>query len=406
MTSVFGVTSMSFDKLLTLYLSGGMMIFTVLLLVAAIIFFVKGKGRKTLRTGCVIVGIYCILYFGTILALSFLFSSNHEPPRPTEPDSGEVLWDAKPSVMIDGVLYGTTGRTGIYSTDTTPQNGGHVDGEITSTVESHEYPTQDNQSNFGTGYFYRYGENHTVEIFFDSSNKWVIYEPILDEQQTVSSSTEKEAETISTESDFLEPISSDMFGQDLYDALQKDWAAYDALSTEHKMLSSHIPGNCRKDFDDWAVCEEFIGFSITNPLENNPALEKGTYVGMPIGFMDAPHIRASWYGTRDGHVEWVRIQSGYQHEEIRIVVDAKLYGDSAEGKPTDKGWSAELDRQWYLTKAGSNLPIITEDSAEKYVANTAHLAQGRVLYSIRVIGESAAQNKVQETLEQILPYWR
>ena len=177
MTSVFGVTSMSFDKLLTLYLSGGMMIFTVLLLVAAIIFFVKGKGRKTLRTGCVIVGIYCILYFGTILALSFLFSSNHEPPRPTEPDSGEVLWDAKPSVMIDGVLYGTTGRSGIYSTDTTPENGGHVDGEITSTVESHEYPTEDNQSNFGTGFYYRYGENHSVEIFFDSSNKWAIFEP-------------------------------------------------------------------------------------------------------------------------------------------------------------------------------------------------------------------------------------
>ena len=89
----------------------------------------------------------------------------------------EVLWDAKPSVMIDGVLYGTTGKSGIYSTDTTPENGGHVDGEITSTVESHEYPTEDNQSNFGAGYFYRYGDNHSVEVFFDSSNKWAIFEP-------------------------------------------------------------------------------------------------------------------------------------------------------------------------------------------------------------------------------------
>ena len=177
MTSVFGVTSMSFDKLLTLYLSEGMMIFTALLLIASIIAFVKGKGRKALRTGCIVVGIYCVLYLGAILALSFLFSSNHEPPQPTNPNSSEVRWDVKPSVMIDGVLYGSTGKSGIYSTDTTPENGGLVDGEITSTVESHEYPTEDNQSNFGSGFYYRHGENHVVEIFFDDSNKWIIFEP-------------------------------------------------------------------------------------------------------------------------------------------------------------------------------------------------------------------------------------
>lgn len=90
MTSVFGVTSMSFDKLLTLYLSEGMMILTALLLVAAIIVFIKSKGRKNLRTSCVVVGGYCILYLGAILALSVGFSSNHEPAAPSvlvKPDS-------------------------------------------------------------------------------------------------------------------------------------------------------------------------------------------------------------------------------------------------------------------------------------------------------------------------------
>ena len=92
MTSVFGVTSMSFDKLLTLYLSKGMMIFTALLLIAAIIAFIKCKGRKALRTSCVVVGIYCILYLVAILALSSLFSSKHEPA---------------PSVLVsaDSVVY-------------------------------------------------------------------------------------------------------------------------------------------------------------------------------------------------------------------------------------------------------------------------------------------------------------
>lgn len=90
MTSVFGVTSMSFDKLLTLYLSGGMMIFTALLLIVTIIVFIKSNGRKNRRTSCIVVGIYCILYLGAILALSTGFSSNHEPVAPSvlvNPDS-------------------------------------------------------------------------------------------------------------------------------------------------------------------------------------------------------------------------------------------------------------------------------------------------------------------------------
>ena len=75
-----------------------------------------------------ISSIFCV-----ILVMLSLVGCSSAPSKEEE----EVLWDAKPSVMIDGVLYGTSGRSGIYSTDTTPENGGHVDGEITSTVESH-----------------------------------------------------------------------------------------------------------------------------------------------------------------------------------------------------------------------------------------------------------------------------
>ena len=92
----------------------------------------------------------------------------------------EVRWDAKPSVMIDGILYGTTGHTAVYRTDEAPDNGGHVDGEITSTVEGYEYPVEDGQSNFGVGYFYRYGEADTVEVFLDDRN-WVIFEAYEDQ---------------------------------------------------------------------------------------------------------------------------------------------------------------------------------------------------------------------------------
>ena len=96
----------------------------------------------------------------------------------TQEEPEEQHSAAKPSVYIDGVLYGTTGTSVTYRTDDTPENGGRVDGTVTSTVESWEYPAEDDQSNFGTGYAYRWGEDGTVEVFF---SKWVIFEAYDDQ---------------------------------------------------------------------------------------------------------------------------------------------------------------------------------------------------------------------------------
>lgn len=72
-------------------------------------------------------------------------------------------------VMINGILYLDTGKE-----STVEGRCGVMDGEIVSTVDSDEKPTQDNQSNFGTGYAYQYGPENTVEIFKDET--WWIFE--------------------------------------------------------------------------------------------------------------------------------------------------------------------------------------------------------------------------------------
>lgn len=213
-------------------------------------------------------------------------------------------------------------------------------------------------------------------------------------------------ERTTTEEDFPKIISSDMLSQEIYDTLQNEWDAFGALSTEQKMLSSHIPGVCQKDFDSWAECEDFIGFSIPNPLESHSDLENGTYVGMPTGFMDAPHVRVNWYGTQDGHVEWISVQSGYRNDQLRIVVDAKLYGDPSEEKSSDSGWSIDLERLEYLANTDGASPVVTEDSGERYVASTAYMAKGYVLYSVRVIGEPDMQDEVQNTLIELLTHFQ
>ena len=100
-----------------------------------------------------------------------------------------------------------------------------------------------------------------------------------------------------------------------------------------------------------AGCETFLGLFIPNPAEECTWLEQAAYVAMPIGFMDAPRIMASWYGTEDGHVEWISVQGGYRNGDIRVAIDAMLYGDPAGPKPPDSGWSTEIERLNYLDNA-------------------------------------------------------
>ncbi len=77
-----------------------------------------------------------------------------------------------PSVMIDGVMYMTTGFTTTYIS--TQAGEGFGDGKITSEVPNSELPAQNDQSNFGTGFGYRYGEREgTVELELDRN--WVIF---------------------------------------------------------------------------------------------------------------------------------------------------------------------------------------------------------------------------------------
>lgn len=77
--------------------------------------------------------------------------------------------DLIPMVMVDGELYLDTGKNNgeLLTSDV-------IDGEITSEVNSNKFPTRNEQSNFGTGYSYRYGKTEgTIEICLN--NKWRIF---------------------------------------------------------------------------------------------------------------------------------------------------------------------------------------------------------------------------------------
>ena len=81
----------------------------------------------------------------------------------------EEQWAMIPMVMVDGKLYLDTGMESSVEARC-----GVMDGEITSSVDGTKKPTQDGESNFGTGYGYQYGpQEGTIEIFMNE--KWWVF---------------------------------------------------------------------------------------------------------------------------------------------------------------------------------------------------------------------------------------
>lgn len=87
-----------------------------------------------------------------------------------EQANADSMWDKIPMVMVNDKLYYDTGTE-----STAVGRCGNMDGQITSTVDGTEIPTENNQSNFGTGFGYQYGgRENTIEVFMNE--KWIVFE--------------------------------------------------------------------------------------------------------------------------------------------------------------------------------------------------------------------------------------
>ena len=107
------------------------------------------------------------------IALVSIISNDPAPiPEEDEPDSPAVSEVLPEMVQIDGVLYQTTGQE-----STITGRCGNMDGEITAAVDHTQRPTEDNTSNFGTGYGYQFCGDH-VELQIDG--KWIVFDPVSD----------------------------------------------------------------------------------------------------------------------------------------------------------------------------------------------------------------------------------
>lgn len=111
---------------------------------------------RVLKWGAVAACLCLVL--GAAIAIPKLNSSNGIV-------SSTGISDRPGMVMIDGKIYKDSGKV------LTPPDVIKQDGQIISSCDN--IPTENDQSNFGTGYGYQYGENNTINVRFD--DVWHIF---------------------------------------------------------------------------------------------------------------------------------------------------------------------------------------------------------------------------------------
>ena len=196
-------------------------------------------------------------------------------------------------------------------------------------------------------------------------------------------------------------VPSELLGQSIKDALQKDWDWWNGLGKNQLYYSPIDAASGHQSFDSWTDCEEFVGLTVPNPLESCDWLEKGTYVGMPIGFADASRMEVSWHGDQEGHFCKVTLCAGYYTGDIRLQFWASVYGDPAETVDGRRHMDDAM-RTDYLEHTGGTGAYIEEEGPGRYGCSTGTLAKGHVLYYVNVVGPGDKPEASRAMLDRVL----
>lgn len=208
-------------------------------------------------------------------------------------------------------------------------------------------------------------------------------------------------------------------GRELADKIAGDWAVYDGMTMEERIVSSHAPGFVALSFDNWDDCENAIGFTVEDPLESLDWLNKTGYFGAESSVPDMParfiQVNAISSNT-DRQVREILIESGYSTGNVHISLRSTLSAD--KGSFTNENEYTigiaynernALGLNTVLT--GSGIPVLTVNSDNAYNEEAygstfsdrnAYWVQGNVFYALRVYGDRNYDDEILAAFERIL----
>lgn len=191
-------------------------------------------------------------------------------------------------------------------------------------------------------------------------------------------------------------VSTDAYAQTLRDRMGEEWDRYENTSPEGRLLSSHLWGTCTSRFYSWASAEDFVGFSVKNPLEGQDWLTLQDKFGVMGEEEKGLPVEVSYGGADRDTVDYAILRADYLAGEVRVQFSAGVYAQS----PFTMTEKRNADSAAFLDdKNGVMFELVEE---ENYVSKTAYLVQGQVVYAVYTVGDPGQAEAVTETMDQIL----
>lgn len=202
--------------------------------------------------------------------------------------------------------------------------------------------------------------------------------------------------------------------QSLADKITQEWETYNNMTTEQRLLSSKLWGLVSIQTDTWTECEEEIGVSVYNPLEELDWLEKVGHYGMAsaVNDMSVKHVQATVNATQmtEGKITDIHISAGYNYNNVRVTLTATLLADGGDHTTGSvcSGY-ATYEQNIVTTKAGVQVLVVTTDESNNtgyysgdYYDPTAYWVRDSVFYILRVFGDETDKDEIQAILERLL----
>lgn len=200
------------------------------------------------------------------------------------------------------------------------------------------------------------------------------------------------------------------FSDAVYAAMEEIRQAFLEYSPE----DSWYPGDWQTYLDSWSACENFLGISLANPLEES-ALVQGTYngtafdSGLLYGKKKETHCLVQLHGNAEGVLQSANIQTGYVSGLNRLTLNISLW-------PEESDWSTERSMAWGVqyvtfetdeTSTGSGQPVffvMSSASVGGYVSADAYFVMGRGLYQLGISAPAGPgqQAEVRKLMEEVL----
>ena len=184
----------------------------------------------------------------------------------------------------------------------------------------------------------------------------------------------------------------------------------------HSLLMSTMPGYWFGTFDEWAECEDFVGFPLTNPLEETGHLTTANYAAIPrdaetLDEDSRRHCAVTLNGTAAGELQSVHVDSGYLMDGIRIQMSVYLYPEGSRMEPgTGASWVGKADFAYTSGVTGSNVPVslvVTEtpegDYYKDFSSADAYFILDNGLYTLHAVSSGRENGEhAKAALEKLL----